>query len=71
MCFIFTPETKLWKYHNKCTIIKNCDKNLIFRFRLASERINYLLIDVKETHRKKFDIHPFNKSWVLKKENAE
>jgi hypothetical protein len=50
---------KVWKYRKECTIIKNCDKNESFRFRLACIRINYLLLDVKGTKRKKFDISLF------------
>jgi hypothetical protein len=34
---------RLWQNDKKCTIIKNCDKKVFFRFRLALERINYLL----------------------------
>lgn len=70
MCFSFNDK-KLWKCIKECTIIKNCDKNESFRFRLACERINYLLLDVKGTTRKKIDMHPFYKSWLLKKEYAE
>ncbi len=54
MCFSMN-DRKVWKSTKKCTIIKNCDKNESFRFRLAWIRINYLLLDVKETYRKKFD----------------
>lgn len=52
-------EKKLWQNDINCTIIKNCDKNILFRFRLAIERINYLLLDVKWALPKKFDINPF------------
>lgn len=58
MCFSFNHK-KLWKSIKECTIIKNCDKNESFRFRLACIRINYLLLDVKGTYRKKFDINLF------------
>jgi hypothetical protein len=30
-------------------------KNTINRFRVNSDRINYLLLEVKKTHQKKFD----------------
>lgn len=55
----FISDKKLWKCIKECTIIKNCDKNESFRFRLACIRINYLLLDVKGTNRKKFDINLF------------
>lgn len=58
MCFSFNDK-KLWKCIKECTIIKNCDKNESFRFRLACIRINYLLLDVKGTYRKKIDISLF------------
>jgi hypothetical protein len=48
MCFSYKAK-KVWKYRKECTIIKNCDKNESFRFRLARIRINYLLLDVKGT----------------------
>jgi hypothetical protein len=47
MCFFFKRcrkmIKKLWQNDNEYTIIKNCDKNTFFRFRLATEGINYLL----------------------------
>jgi hypothetical protein len=46
-------------------------KIYLFRFRVALERINYLLLDVKAAHLKKFDINPFYKSYFFKKEYAE
>jgi hypothetical protein len=58
MCFSIKYK-KVWKCRKEYTIIKNCDKNESFRFRLACIRINYLLLDVKGTYSKKFDINPF------------
>ena len=46
-------------------------KIYLFRFRLACERINYLLLDVKGTPLKRIRHKSFNKSYLLKKEYAE
>ena len=65
MCFSI-KDKKVWKSTKECTIIKNCDKNESFRFRLACIRINYLLLDVKGTYSKKIRHSSFLEKLAVK-----